>query len=98
MNKKELIREVKKRMEKELPKPEWVRREVVESAVNAVFEVLKEKVLSGEEVRIREFGKFYLKQTAERNAVNPRTLERVKVPARKKFVFEASEKIKFVEE
>ena len=98
MDKRELIKEVKKRLEKRLLKPEWARKEVVEEAVNTVFEVIKEKVLGGEEVRIREFGRFYLKEVSPRVALNPKTKEKVKIKARRRFTFNPSSKIKFVEE
>jgi nucleoid DNA-binding protein len=95
--KDELLKELKRRMEKKLPKKEWARSEVVECALETLIEIIKEKVLSGEEVKIREFGIFYLKPTKARTARNPKTGEKVTVPARKKFAFKASKKIRFVE-
>lgn len=97
MNKKELIKEVREAVKAQLPKPEWARAEVIEETVDAVFEIIKREVLAGREVSIREFGRFYLKKTSPRTARNPRTGEKVKVKARKRFTFKPSSKIKFVE-
>ncbi len=97
MNKEELLKEVRERAAKRLPKPEWARAEVVATVVEELFSLIVEKVHTGEEVRVREFGKFYLKGAAPRIARNPKTGEKVKVPARKVFAFKPSKKIKFVE-
>lgn len=49
--------------------------------VNALFESIQESLGSGEEVRLINFGVFSVKQTAERQGVNPRTREKITVPA-----------------
>jgi len=95
VNKVELVKTLTERVSKKVPK---VRKEVVEATVNELFELIKEEVLSGREVSIREFGRFYLKKTSPRTARNPKTGEKVKVKARKRFTFKPSPKIKFVEE
>ena len=98
MNKQELVKEVRKVVRKQLPKPEWAKAEVIERTVDAVFEIIKKEVLTGGEVSIREFGRFYLKKTSPRIARNPKTGEKVEVKARKRFTFNPSSKIKFLEE
>ena len=82
MNKTELVKELRKRLEKRLPKPQWAKAEIVEATVEELLELIKETVWSGEEVKFREFGKFYLVRRAPRKARNPKTGEPVKIPER----------------
>jgi len=97
MNKKELVRKVRETVKAQLPKPEWAKAEVIEKTVDALLETIKKEVLAGGEVSIREFGRFYLKETSPRTARNPKTGEKVKIKARKRFTFKPSSKIKFVD-
>lgn len=47
----------------------------------AFVETLKETLASGEKVSLVGFGTFNVKKREERMAINPRTKEKVKVPA-----------------
>jgi len=96
MTKKELVRELRERVAERLPKPGWAKQEVIEACVEELLSLVKEKVLSGEEVKIREFGKFYLRNTKPRSGYDVSTGKRVRIPARKRFYFEPSKKIKFI--
>lgn len=78
MQKKELAKAVAERVGKNA-KPADV--------VDAVFDVIAEKVFEGEEVAIRGFGKFYLKERAERKGRNPRTGEEIIIPKHYKMAF-----------
>lgn len=49
--------------------------------VGAALEVVAETLAAGEDVTISGFGRFVIKQTAERQARNPRTGEPVRVAA-----------------
>jgi len=82
MNKQELVRELRKRLEKRLLKKEWAKMEIVEATVDELIDLIKETVWSGEEITIRDFGKFYLRKAAPRPARNPKTGERVEIPER----------------
>ena len=82
MNKRELVKELRKRLEKRLPKREWAKMEIVEATVEELLDLIKETVWSGEEVKFREFGKFYLHKAAPKVARNPQTGEPVKLPER----------------
>ena len=57
------------------------------AAVNAVFSFIAESLAGGEDVRIGGFGTFKRVERAERMARNPRTGEKVRVPARRVAVF-----------
>jgi DNA-binding protein HU-beta len=59
-------------------------------AVNALFESLKEAFLREERVEIRGFGIFATKNRKPRVGRNPKTLEEVRIPARKVVVFKLS--------
>jgi len=87
-----LAREVKKRLGESLPKKR------IERILAEAFEVIKGEVLAGREVSIKDFGRFYLKPAKARRARSPQTGEEIRIPARKKFSFNPSRKIKFVEE
>ena len=55
--------------------------------VDAVFDVIAEKVFEGEEVSIRNFGKFLMRERAERKGRNPRTGEEFIIPKRYRMTF-----------
>ncbi len=95
MNKHELIYELKERVEKRWGKQ--VRRELIEIGVEELLSLIVEEVRRGGEIKIRDFGKFYLKETSPRTARNPRTGEKVRVPARKVFAFKPGKNIRIVE-
>ncbi len=82
MNKTELVKELKKRLEKRLPKPQWAKAEIVEATVDELLDLIKETVWKGEEVSFRNFGKFYLHKAAPKVARNPKTGEVVELPER----------------
>ena len=66
--------------------------------IDCFFDVIYEMIVEPEEtvhIEIRNFGVFDVIQTKLRqNARNPRTKEKVIIPARKKIVFKPSKKIK----
>lgn len=73
MNKNELVFEVAMRL--------GLSQRAAREAVDAVFETIKRSVVLGEKVAIPDFGTFERRLRAPRTARNPRTGERVKVPA-----------------
>ena len=56
--------------------------EIVEATVDELLDLIKETVWSGEEVKFREFGKFYLKRGAPRKGRNPKTGKVMEIPER----------------
>ena len=59
-----------------------LKKKQAEAALNAIIEVITEALKKGESVEIRGFGAFLMKERAPRVARNPKTGEKVKVPAK----------------
>lgn len=62
--------------------------------VGAVFDVVGANLSQGEEVTIKHFGTFKVVDKAEKQGVNPRTQEKITIPAHKVPVFKASKTLK----
>ena len=56
-------------------------RRSAEEAVDAVFEAITNALAKGEEVLISGFGVFMVKKRTARMGINPRTKERIEIPA-----------------
>ncbi len=56
-----------------------VAKEIIQSFLNAIIDELSE----GNRLEFREFGVFESRERAARRAQNPRTLEKVEVPAKR---------------
>ena len=56
-------------------------KKAAEDAVDAVFDTITDALKSGGEVSVAGFGTFIAKKRAAREARNPRTGEKVHVPA-----------------
>jgi len=69
-------------------------RKDVALAVDAFLESLKDSLKDGKHVEIRGFGTFKLKVRKERMGRNPKTEEKVKVPARVVPTFKFSRALK----
>lgn len=63
-------------------------------AVHAVFAEIASAIAAGDEVAVGGFGKFAMKQTAERDGRNPSTGEAIKIAAGKKATFSAAKGLK----
>ena len=94
ITKQELVKELRKRLEKRFPKKEWAKAEIVEAVVDELTKLIMEEVWKGRVVSIRDFGKFYLRKAAPRVARNPKTGERVNLPERLVPVFKAGKGFK----
>lgn len=62
--------------------------------VDAFFELIAERLIAGEEVRIAGFGQFQVRDKSPRPGRNPRTGELVLIEARRVVTFHASPKLK----
>ncbi len=65
-----------------------------EKAMDAIIETITKNLKSGEEVSISGLGIFSAKQRAARTARNPRTGEKIQVPAMKVPKFRAAKALK----
>ena len=63
-------------------------------AVQAVVEVMRERLGNGERVQISGFGSFDVRDRAAREATNPRTKEKIQVAASKAVGFRPSSSLR----
>jgi len=64
------------------------------SAVSATLEAIKEALAKGEKVQLIGFGTFDVFQKAARTGTNPRTKEKIMIPAKKAVRFKAGKALK----
>ena len=62
--------------------------------IKQFIEILEEAALANDQVRIKNFGTFKVKQRAARTGQNPRTREPINIPARRALVFVPSAGLK----
>lgn len=65
-----------------------------QAAVDALVEIVTDALAKGDEVRVTGFGSFDITNTKAREARNPRTGEKVMVPAKRRPVFKAGKQLK----
>jgi len=64
------------------------------SLVETLMEIMKDTLASGEDILMSGFGKFCIKEKAERKGRNPATGEGQMLPARKVVTFNCSGKLR----
>ena len=69
-------------------------RKSAEEAVDTVFNAITYALAQGEEVLISGFGLFTLKKRSARMGINPRTKERIEIPATVTPKFRAGKNLK----
>ena len=62
--------------------------------VDAFFDLIAEKLVAGEDVKVSGFGNFQVRVKSTRPGRNPRTGEPVEIEARRVVTFHASPKLK----
>ena len=62
--------------------------------IDAFFELISQKLVEGEDVKISGFGNFQIRTKAQRPGRNPRTGESIPIQARRVVTFHASSKLK----
>ena len=70
-------------IERVTEKVEGLTKKQVETIINTIFDGMKDALGRGEKIEIRGFGNFRIKQRNAKTARNPRTGEKVEVPAKK---------------
>ena len=63
-------------------------------AVDALFDAITDSLKSGDPVLLTGFGKFEVRERAARIGINPKTLEKIKLPASKVPAFKAGKALK----
>lgn len=86
MTKADLIEEVARAVE--------VTRKESEAIVEVIFDSIVASLRAGEKIEIRGFGSFRTRQRDARTGRNPKTGEKVEVPARKIPYFKPSKELK----
>lgn len=90
MTKKELVAAIAKRRK-------VTKQSVMKSlgvVVDDVFDIISRELARGEEVQIIGFGTFEVKERKSREGRNPRTGERIEIPANKLPTFKAGATLK----
>jgi DNA-binding protein HU-beta len=86
MNKTEFIAEVASKAD--------ISKSEAQKVVKAVLDVITEALQKGDKVVLTGFGSFEVRHAKERSGVNPRTKEKVKIPATKRPAFSAGAELK----
>ena len=63
-------------------------------AVDSAIEIIQSEVSAGNVVELKGFGKFKSVEVSERKGCDPRTREKITIPAHKKIVFAPSKNFK----
>lgn len=67
-----------------------------EKALNAVISSITDALVSGDKVQIVGFGTFEVRPRDAKEAINPRTKEKIQIPAKKAPAFKAGKALKDV--
>lgn len=90
MNKKELVSAVVEVVSEDLK----ITKKDATVVVNAVFDVVTDELVAGNEVKIANFGKFSIREVDGRNGHNPATGESIYIDAYRTPKFKASSILK----
>ena len=63
-------------------------------AVDALIGTIEETLKEGGDLTLVGFGRFYVKETAERQGINPATKEKITIPAKRSGAFKAGAALK----
>ena len=86
MTKAELINENNEKSE--------LTKKDAEKALNAVVTSITDALVDGDKVQIVGFGTFEVRERSAKEAINPRTKEKINVPAKKAPAFKAGKALK----
>lgn len=64
-----------------------------EKFLDTLEEIITEELKKGEDFTLGKLGTFKVKNRAEKNGVNPKTGEKIVIPARKAVTFKASKNL-----
>lgn len=65
-----------------------------EKALNSVIDTITDSLKSGDKISLVGFGTFEVRSRSEKTAINPRTKEKIVVPAKKVPAFKAGKALK----
>jgi nucleoid DNA-binding protein len=84
----------KKNLTDRIAQSTGTKRSLVETVVQQFFDEIIAELAKGNRLEFRDFGVFETKTTPARMAQNPKTLEKVLVPAKRRAVFRAGQPMK----
>lgn len=64
-----------------------------EKFLDTLEEIITEELKKGEDFTLGKLGTFKIKDRAEKNGINPKTGEKIVIPARKAVTFKASKNL-----
>lgn len=70
-----------------------IKKMETEKFLDTLEEVITEELKKGEDFTLGKLGTFKVKNRAEKNGVNPKTGEKIVIPARKAVTFKASKNL-----
>ena len=79
----------KKDLINRIAKETGAKQVLVKTVIHQFFDEVITELATGNRLEFRDFGVFDTKTSAPRMAQNPKTLERVQVPAKRRIVFKA---------
>ena len=79
----------KKDLINRIAKETGTKQVAVKAVIQQFFHEVMTELAMGNRLEFRDFGVFDTKTSASRTAQNPKTLERVQVPAKRRVVFKA---------
>lgn len=85
---------LKKDLVDRVAKTSGLTRKQAATAVDGVFEAITHALKSGDPVLLTGFGKFEVRERAARVGINPKTLEKIQLPATKVPAFKAGKALK----
>lgn len=65
-----------------------------EKVVNAALETIEGALSGGDSVQFVGFGTFEVRERAARTGINPKTKEKIEIPAKKAVAFKVGKKLK----
>lgn len=87
MKKSELIEKVSEKID-------YLTKKQVETIIDIIFDCLRDRLIAGEKIELRDFGNFKIKERNARVARNPKTGESVNVPPQRAIHFKMSKALK----
>lgn len=71
-----------------------LKRAEVDKVLDGVFEVVTDALKKGDDVRFVGFGTFGVRDTEAKQGHNPRTGQKIDIPAKRKAVFKAGKELR----
>lgn len=84
---------MQKAIESKLAEKLGVTQKRADEILNTFIEIMPECIAEDQELRIRNFGTFKVKERAARTGRNPRTGETIQIPAKKVLQFKPAAKL-----